>query len=49
VSSALTENRLLFAKMASGLILDCGCGRGLYRDVLGVREKLLVPTLKKNI
>lgn len=34
VSSALDKNWLRFANMAKGLILDCGCGIGLWREAL---------------
>jgi len=34
MSTELTENRIYFANMASGLILDCGCGIGLFAEIL---------------
>lgn len=34
MSSALGKNWLYFANMAKGLILDCGCGIGLWRETL---------------
>jgi len=34
VSSALDKNWLRFANMAEGLILDCGCGIGVWREAL---------------
>lgn len=49
MSSAFSENRLLFARMATGLILDCGCGEGLYKDVLERGGRPLVSMLRKNI
>jgi ubiquinone/menaquinone biosynthesis C-methylase UbiE len=34
MSSALDKNWLRFANMAKGLILDCGCRTGLWRETL---------------
>lgn len=41
VSSALDENWLYFANMAKGLILDCGCGTGIWRETLESKGEVI--------
>jgi len=48
MSSALTENRVYFAKLAYGLILDCGCGFGLYAKILKKRGRVVGADINKN-
>jgi len=58
MSSTLDKNWLHFANMAEGLILDCGCGTGLWKetleakgDVIGVdvNRKYLEKSLYANV
>jgi len=48
VSSALSENRIYFANMARGLILDCGCGTGLFANILKKRGSVVGIDIDKN-
>lgn len=41
MSSALDKNWLLFANMAEGLILDCGCGTGLWKKMLESKGEVI--------
>jgi len=58
MSSALDKNWLHFANVAEGSILDCGCGTGLWREVLeskgevigvDVNRKYLEKSLYTNV
>jgi SAM-dependent methyltransferase len=48
MSSALTENRIYFASLAHGLILDCSCGEGLFANILKKRGTVVGIDIDKN-
>jgi len=48
--SGLLPNRTHFAKLAYGLILDCGCGKGLFRKILEVKGEVVgVDVNRQNL
>ena len=48
--SGLLPNRVHFAKLAHGLILDCGCGKGLFKQILETRGEVVgVDACKQNL
>jgi len=50
MSSALDKNCLRFADMAEGLILDCGCGIGLWRETLEFKGDVIgVDVSRKHL
>jgi len=48
MSSALDKNWLRFTRDANGLILDCGCGIGLWKASLESRGKVVGVDIDKN-
>lgn len=48
MSSSLTNNRIYFANLASGLILDCGCGVGSYSSILKKRGEVVGGDINKD-
>lgn len=58
MSSVIDKNLIRFANMAKGLILDCGCGKGIWKEILeskgdiigiDINRKYLKKSLYKNV